>query len=547
MTPTAPWCGLTPRGWQSRALDALLPVGTKPAARLVHAVMGSGKTALIGACAASCDGRVLVVEPTLYLVAQTARAMQRLGEHIGECSGLARDLDARVVVCCEDSIAHAGGDYALVIVDEAHGSEAPVLRAALDELRPHVDMIGFSATPARAGKEGLSLFEYVAFSYTMADALRDGVIVPPQIVSYSGDPERPLDDVCAEYCAEAVGELGSGIVNASSIADAQAFARKLQSAGVAAACIHSQQPRALTAAILKNAQEHDQLVLVHVNMLAVGVDMPWLRWIVLRRATASKIRFAQEVGRVLRAYPGKASARVYDPQDLFGSYRLDVAACLDALPDREPAPVLEGDAWGDTVCLPSGVDPLVFGVGKGSKVRVELSEAEEYARSRFTLAPSPCRSWDCVVASATIRDDRHDAWDIELSEALPIAGRVTVRRCDFRELDAKRASAVRVVGSSLTESQRLLRAEAVALDAAGLVPRKLSSRSWRSQPSTAKQREFAKRLLDNGVRHLDLIDPVLSACLSTILRVQVNRLDRGSASDLITIALAIVKGDLDAK
>lgn len=542
---TAPWFGLTPRGWQVRALEALLPVGSGQAARLVHAVMGSGKTALIVACAASCDGRVLVVEPTLYLVAQTMEALLRLGERIGECSGLARDLSARVVVCCEDSIGAAGSDYALVIVDEAHGSEAPTLRAELDELRPHVDLIGFSATPARAGKEGLSLFEYVAFSYKMADALRDGVIVPPKIVSYTGDPGRPLDDVCVEYCAEAVEELGPGVVNATSIVDAQAFARKLQSRGISAACIHSQQPRALTSAILKHSRDNEDIVLVHVNMLAEGVDLPWLRWIVLRRATASKIRFAQEVGRVLRAYPGKDSARVYDPQDLFGAHRLDVDACLDAMPDREPAPVLEGDAWGDTVCLPDGVDPIVFGVGPRSKVRVELVESEAHARRRFVLAHSACRSWDAVVTSVTQRDA--DAWDLELSEALPVAGRVTVRRCDFRELDAKRAAAIRVVGNSLTESQRLLRAEAVALDAAGLVPRKLSSRSWRSQPSTAKQREFATRLLDNGARHLDLIDPVLSACLSKIMRVQVNKLDRGSASDLITIALAIVKGDLDVK
>lgn len=545
MTQIAPWFGLAPRGWQSRALEVLSPVGRAPKSRLVHAVMGSGKTVLIVACAASCEGRVLVVEPTLYLVSQTMQALSRLGEVIGECSGLAKATDARVVVCCEDSIEAAGTDYALVIVDEAHGSEAPTLRAALDALRPHVDLIGFSATPARAGKEGLSLFEYVAFSYKMADALRDGVIVPPKIVSYTGDPERPLDDVCVEYCAEAVDELGPGVVNATSIVDAQSFARKLQCRGISAACIHSQQPRALTAAILKHSRDNEDMVLVHVNMLAEGVDLPWLRWIVLRRATASKIRFAQEVGRVLRAYTGKEYARVYDPQDLFGAHRLDVDACLDALPDREPAPVLEGDAWGDTVCLLSGLDPIVFGIGPRSKVRVELVEAEEYARLRFVLAPSVCRSWDAVVTSVTQRDA--DAWDLELSEALPVAGRVTVRRCDFRELDARRAASVRLVGTSLTEAQRLLRSEAVALDAAGLVPRKLSSRSWRSQPSTSKQREFAKRLLDNGARHLGLIDPVLSACLSKIMSVQVNKLDRGSASDLITIALAVVKGDLDGK
>jgi hypothetical protein len=52
---------------------------------------------------------------------------------------------------------------------------------------------------------------------------------------------------------------------------------------------------------------------VHCHMLSEGVDMPFLRRLVLRHARGSRVEFAQEIGRVLRACEGKAHADVFDP------------------------------------------------------------------------------------------------------------------------------------------------------------------------------------------------------------------------------------------
>ena len=62
--------------------------------------------------------------------------------------------------------------------------------------------------------------------------------------------------------------------------------------------------------------------LVHVSLLAEGVDLPWLQWLCLRRPVGSRVRFVQEVGRVLRAHPGKEVAHIIDPHDLFGVHTL---------------------------------------------------------------------------------------------------------------------------------------------------------------------------------------------------------------------------------
>jgi hypothetical protein len=68
---------------------------------------------------------------------------------------------------------------------------------------------------------------------------------------------------------------------------------------------------------------------VHCQLLTEGVDLPWLRWLALRRPVSSPVRLVQEVGRVLRAARGKAEAVLYDPHDCLGAVGLVHAAALE--------------------------------------------------------------------------------------------------------------------------------------------------------------------------------------------------------------------------
>lgn len=79
--------------------------------------------------------------------------------------------------------------------------------------------------------------------------------------------------------------------------------------------------------------------LVHVSLLQEGVDFPWLMWLCLRRPVKSRVRFIQEVGRVLRSYKDKLKAIIYDPHDLFASFRLDYNAILSGDVDENDVPV----------------------------------------------------------------------------------------------------------------------------------------------------------------------------------------------------------------
>jgi hypothetical protein len=98
-------------------------------------------------------------------------------------------------------------------------------------------------------------------------------------------------------------------------------------------------------------------------MLAEGFDCPQIRYLVMRRNVGSRVRFAQEVGRGLRACEGKDKCFLFDPHDLFLTHDLSFEACLGEIEVDEPIPTLKlqmelnvatksatkegGDIWGD--------------------------------------------------------------------------------------------------------------------------------------------------------------------------------------------------------
>jgi hypothetical protein len=112
------------------------------------------------------------------------------------------------------------------------------------------------------------------------------------------------------------------LASARTICDAEAFALLLCGSDIPAAAVHSGLSAKETAARIEALKGGSLKVLVHVSMLAEGADFPWLRGLMLRRRVAARVRFVQEVGRVLRAAPGKREGVVFDPFDLMGEMGL---------------------------------------------------------------------------------------------------------------------------------------------------------------------------------------------------------------------------------
>jgi superfamily II DNA or RNA helicase len=328
----APW---TPRRWQAECLSLLLPALKARKRAVVSAIMGAGKSALSAElCHLARPGAgaraIILAVPTQALVRQSVAVLrQRLGEPaVGAYYSDRKEPRRPVIVTCYPSLASlhadllaAGRETHFLLVDEVHRSEAESILEVIPRFGAAVHC-GLSATPYRSiPKESLTLWDEVVYRYTLEDALRDGVLVPMRRVQTpSGMHDADVDEVVLGMILEH-GD-GPGIVSAREIADAEAYAGWLTERGIEARAIHSRLSTGEQAARLAELREGALRCLVHVSLLAEGVDMPWLRWIALRRPVAARVRFVQEIGRVLRAHPGKTEGVVLDPHDLLGIHGL---------------------------------------------------------------------------------------------------------------------------------------------------------------------------------------------------------------------------------
>jgi len=335
----APW---VPRDWQRDALPVIVDALRRGERGIVSAVMGSGKsilqTALVATALPKIGDRVIVVTaPRQALVEQLAGTMRRwLGqETVGTFYARRKQHRRQVVVACNASVPRLraalekdGRRVALLVCDEAHGTQGATLRAEIPRLAPAA-LVGFTATPFRSvPRESLELFTAVLYRYTLEDAMRDGVLVPMRHERYLGDAGDDLDRACLDMIRDQAG-AGPGIVSARNIADADRYAEWLTEQGLAAESIHSEHSSQQRAAKLERLRTGDLRALVHVSLLAEGVDLPWLRWLCLRRNVQARVRFLQEIGRVFRVDPDppealgpKAEGVVLDPLLLLGRHGL---------------------------------------------------------------------------------------------------------------------------------------------------------------------------------------------------------------------------------
>lgn len=334
------------RAWQAAAVPL---VGEAIAARdegIVVAVTGSGKSVALAEVIAQFllsngDLTVVVTTSSRRLVEQLADTIgERIGKRrVGRFFSSAKEADRQVVVACNNSaqalaavLRRTSRAVNLWIADEAHRTEAEGLTIAARALQP-VASVGFTATAFRSDEsENLQLFSRVIYRYGFGDALRDQVIVPWRVVPWTAS-ERPLDEAVLEMITTHA--QGPGVVNASSIEDAETFAAWLTERGVAAAAVHSELAQVEQDRRLNSLRDGAIRVVVYPSLLSEGADFPWLRWICLRRKVSARVRFVQEVGRVLRTLPGKSEALILDPHGLFNTFSLTYEEDLGEKPPEE--------------------------------------------------------------------------------------------------------------------------------------------------------------------------------------------------------------------
>ncbi len=235
-----------------------------------------------------------------------------------------------------------GGDdlshrFGLVIVDEAHHAPSTAFSQLIDALEPNF-LVGLTATPWRSDDRSLTeQFGEPCFSMDIVEGMQQGYLsqVNYQMLTDGIDWEEisrlsqqgltvkdlnrhlmmPDRDVAmVEMICDKMGEIENprALAFCRSIDHAEKLQPLFASRGIRAAVLHSGLTRPERFTNLANFRTGNVDLLISIEMLNEGIDVPDVNVVAFMRVTHSRRIFLQQLGRGLRISPGKKSVHVMD-------------------------------------------------------------------------------------------------------------------------------------------------------------------------------------------------------------------------------------------
>ncbi len=322
---------------------------------------GCGKTVVFAELArveVELGGRVLVLAHREELLSQAQNKLRAVGMASSLEQGSYRgSLNAKVVVASVASLRGKRLDryprdhFTKLIVDEAHHAAAKSYGNILDYFEA-ARILGVTATPDRGDGKGLDkIFESVAFTYDMRQAIHEGYLAKlsarrilvkgldlSTVKSHHGDfdqgelarvftQEKALHGVVGPML-EMAGDRRT-LVFGVDVAHAHAMAEVINRHKPASAiAIDGSASTAERAAALSLFREGTFQFLVNCALFTEGFDEPSIRCVAMARPTQSRGLYTQMLGRGTRLSPGKVDCLVLD---FVGNSRHRLIGPVDAL------------------------------------------------------------------------------------------------------------------------------------------------------------------------------------------------------------------------
>ena len=248
-----------------------------------------------------------------------------------------------------------GSDEIYLVVDEAHHSTAKTYKKVIDHLRskvPHLKIIGLTATPTRTfvSEQGLLAKIYthgvkggqpfnnrntpdrlgMVYKIGLKELIKRGILSNPEFRSYETgmhygeglarkaleriqtldrlpeELEREIarsearNKIIVEKYKENAAIYGKTLVFAVNIEHARILTERFNAAGIKAAYVVSGTDHLVREKIYDDYRKGNLQVLVNVNILTEGTDLPMTQTVFLTRQTTSTILMTQMIGRGLR-------------------------------------------------------------------------------------------------------------------------------------------------------------------------------------------------------------------------------------------------------
>jgi DNA repair protein RadD len=327
------------RGYQDRAIDALRSAFQSGAmAPLLCLPTGGGKTVILATIAAQAAARgrhVLILVHRRELIHQTASKLAWAGLEHGIIAAGHPATDHAVQVASVQTLmrrlSRITWTPSLVIIDEAHHAAAGSWRQIIEHWSDAY-RIGVTATPCRLDGRGLSeAFDQLVTGPSVADLVFWGFLSPariyaPPVVADLSGIRRRAGDYANDQAAAAMDRptvTGDAIAHYQRLAEGQqAIAFCCNVAHAVSVCDAFKTAGIGAALLLGDTPDRDQVVvqyaagavrvLVTVDVVSEGFDVPAASCAILLRPTQSLGLYLQQVGRVLRPAPGKDAAVILD-------------------------------------------------------------------------------------------------------------------------------------------------------------------------------------------------------------------------------------------
>lgn len=336
----SPSRSLVLRPYQQEALDAIRSYYAGGKKRiLLHLATGGGKTLIFSQVlkgAQEKGRRAIMVVRGKELVDNASKRLFREGVEHGclQANHWNKRPHASVQICSIDTLyaRKLAPPADLVVIDEAHYAVSPSFRWLIDQY-PDAFFLPVTATPHV--KEGLRhIAEEIVYPITINDLIDQGYLAAPKYFApnavdlSSVKIDRTTGDYKVNELADAmmknviVGDIvkhynkhvagGAAVLFACSVPHSIMLRDQLRAAGIPAEHVEANTSADERERVLADLEAGICKVVCNVGILCTGVDMPYLRAVILVRPTKSYNLFIQQIGRGTRIFEDKKSFIVLD-------------------------------------------------------------------------------------------------------------------------------------------------------------------------------------------------------------------------------------------
>ena len=331
------------RDYQEKAVDAAINFfnTAKPGKKgVVVLPCGTGKSLVVAEISKRLGVNVLNLQPSKELLEQNYDAYTSYGLEASIYSASMNSKEVGEVTFATPlslrNKAHLFKDVKCVVVDEAHEKcrTGSIVDEFISQLPKDVKVIGLTATPVilRQGMYGAelrmlnrtrdSIFQEILYVMQIEEAINQKWWCPLKYEEHKQDTSMlSFNSSGSEYTDESLqmfffkndldkqitdaiernSDRGQFLVFVPTIAAAEALAKKIPGAQY----IHSKLSATARKALVLSFKNGVTKVMINVNILATGFNMPHLPNLINASPTASISRYYQQVGRVVRPHPLK--------------------------------------------------------------------------------------------------------------------------------------------------------------------------------------------------------------------------------------------------